>query len=110
MSFAKTRFLIAAASLAVCLASCKPGDNAPVPAATGTSGAAITKPSRPPTERELRTQIESIRKEKDRGLQSAPDSPLPPDEKTSFKGLKYFPIDLGYRIETDLKKYDDKER
>ena len=32
------------------------------------------------------------------------ESPLPPDERKSFKGLNYFPIDDKYRVEAVLEK------
>lgn len=43
--------------------------------------------------------MEQSRQEKDRSFRITSDSPLEPEEKTIFTGLKYYPVDPQYRVE-----------
>ncbi|MFC6766443.1 DUF1684 domain-containing protein [Natrinema soli] len=56
-----------------------------------------------------RRAIETQREEKDRYFGGDPHSPIPPDERESFDGLEYYPIDEDYRFELPPDEYDDPE-
>lgn len=45
-----------------------------------------------------RRQLEAFRRQKDKFFNENPDSPILPEEKDAFEGLKYFPIDLTFRV------------
>lgn len=45
-----------------------------------------------------RRQLEAFRRQKDKFFSENPDSPILPEEKEQFTGLKYYPIDLDYRV------------
>ncbi|HEX8221328.1 MAG TPA: DUF1684 domain-containing protein [Chloroflexia bacterium] len=45
-----------------------------------------------------RRQLEAFRRQKDKFFSENPDSPILPEEKGQFSGLKYYPIDLAYRV------------
>jgi uncharacterized protein (DUF1684 family) len=45
-----------------------------------------------------RRQLEAFRRQKDKFFSENPDSPILPEEKGQFTGLKYYPIDLAYRV------------
>lgn len=66
-------------------------------------------PPRPPID-DIPGQIEYSRKEKDRILKFSPDSPIPKIERESFPGLKYFPVDMKYRLDAKLEKYSTGEK
>ncbi len=53
--------------------------------------------------------VEQFRKEKDEFFRQGPQSPLTPEQRQAFKGLKYYPVDPKYRIITKLIKLDDPE-
>jgi len=57
-----------------------------------------------------RDAIETQREQKDQYFGEHPHSPLSPDERESFDGLEYYPIDEEYRFELPLQEYDDPER
>lgn len=59
---------------------------------------------------EQRRKIESIRLEKDHTFQQDPNSPIPKDERNNFKNLSYFPVDVGYQYECELKLYEEPEK
>ncbi len=50
-------------------------------------------------------EVMSLRADKDSFLKNDMDSPIPPDERPSFKGLKYFPPDEGYRVSSKLERF-----
>jgi uncharacterized protein (DUF1684 family) len=50
-----------------------------------------------------------FRKTKDDFFAHDPDSPLTPDQRRSFKGLKYFPPDPALRLEVELKPFPQPE-
>ena len=53
--------------------------------------------------------LETQRREKDQYFTDHPHSPLPPEERESFDGLEYYPIDDQYRFEVQLEAYEDPE-
>ena len=58
----------------------------------------------------MNTQFEkevlSLRVDKDSFFRNDIDSPIPPGERSSFRGLKYFPPDEDYRISSKLERFD----
>jgi hypothetical protein len=44
------------------------------------------------------TELEEFRREKDHFFRSSPQSPLTPEQQRAFRGLQYFPEDLGLRL------------
>jgi uncharacterized protein (DUF1684 family) len=50
-----------------------------------------------------------FRKERDELFRTHPQSPIEPDERTSFKGLRYFPPDPEYRVKARLEPGDGSE-
>jgi uncharacterized protein (DUF1684 family) len=58
----------------------------------------------------MKTQFEqeilSLRVDKDSFLGKDMDSPIPPSDRSSFKGLNYFPPDQAYRVTTKLERFD----
>jgi uncharacterized protein (DUF1684 family) len=51
-----------------------------------------------------------FRKDKDEFYRSGVESPLGPQDKAQFKGLKYFPYDPKYRVRARFVPYPDPER
>jgi uncharacterized protein (DUF1684 family) len=51
-------------------------------------------------------EVLSLRIDKDSYLRNDIDSPIPPNERPNFKGLKYFPPDQGYRVTSKLERFD----
>lgn len=49
-----------------------------------------------------RRQLEAFRRQKDKFFNENADSPILPEEKDQFTGLKYYPIDLAYRVTARL--------
>lgn len=82
----------------------------PVSGGETATAPALTRSSGPASETQARREIETLRRDKDRNLQSAADSPIPVAERADFKGLKYFPIDPSYRVEAELKHYQGNEK
>ncbi|RBI59292.1 hypothetical protein DMJ13_24180 [halophilic archaeon] len=56
-----------------------------------------------------RSRIRHRREEKDEYFGSNPHSPIPSDERASFDGLSYYPVDESYRFELPLDEHDDRE-
>jgi uncharacterized protein (DUF1684 family) len=58
----------------------------------------------------MKTQFEqevlSLRMDKDSFLRNDMDSPIPPSERSRFKGLNYFPPDESYRVTSKLERFD----
>ena len=52
--------------------------------------------------------IAAARAAKDRDFESSSDSPVPPNRRTEFLPLAYFPIDDSYRVPAVLKPADDR--
>jgi uncharacterized protein (DUF1684 family) len=59
--------------------------------------------------RDWKAEIRADREAKDEYFRTNPHSPIPPDERDSFDGLSYYPIDKTLRFEIELHEYDDKE-
>ena len=53
--------------------------------------------------------LTSFRRGRDEMFRSHPQSPIEPDERTSFKGLRYFAADAGYRVGARLEPGDGSE-
>ena len=51
-------------------------------------------------------EVLSLRVDKDSFFRNDIDSPIPPGERSRFRGLKYFPPDEGYRISSKLERFD----
>lgn len=97
--------------LLLLLSSCN-FDNAPKLVAPGQGeGGEVPPPLPPPPDKsDIAGQIEYSRKEKDRILKFSPDSPIPKVEREAFAGLKYFPVDIKYRLDAKLEKYSTGEK
>ncbi|MFQ5675276.1 MAG: DUF1684 domain-containing protein, partial [bacterium] len=63
----------------------------------------------PLSEVDLIAQLERERIEKDVFFRTSENSPIPDAKKTGFKGLAYFPINLKYRYQVQLSRYDQRE-
>lgn len=92
--------------LVILISSCNMG-NAPKLVSSESMDTSSNIPNRPLT---LREQIEASRQEKDRILKLSPDSPILKEERTNFKGLNYFPVNLNYRLDAKFEVYKDKEQ
>jgi uncharacterized protein (DUF1684 family) len=55
---------------------------------------------------QFQQEVLSLRADKDSYLRNDMDSPIPPNERPNFKGLKYFPPDQGYRVTSKLERFD----
>ena len=53
----------------------------------------------------LVTLVEEARAFKDSLFRHSPDSPIPPEARTAFAGLVYFPVDPQFRIVGELHRY-----
>lgn len=51
-------------------------------------------------------QLQKERQEKDAFFASAADSPLLPEDRRDFAGLHYYPVDLSWRFEGPIVRYD----
>jgi hypothetical protein len=54
--------------------------------------------------------VREEREAKDDYFGSDPHSPIPPDERASFDGLEYYPVDGDYRFLTPLAEHAEKAR
>jgi hypothetical protein len=59
--------------------------------------------------REYRASILEKRDKIDSFMRQSPDSPFPPEQRSSFQGLAYFPPDPGYRVTARLLPIEDRE-
>lgn len=57
---------------------------------------------------EWKARLEREREEKDRFLAAHWQSPIPPQERTRFKGLAYYPADPAYRFELEMHEHEEK--
>ena len=64
------------------------------------------EPKYTPEEQRIVDEILKERKNKSREFLSEKWSPLLPEDKINFKGLKYYPVDLSFRFEGPIVKYD----
>ena len=62
-------------------------------------------PKEPETHEEIIQAIQLFRKERDHFFETASNSPLEEFDKNQFRGLKYFPIDVRYRFEGEIRRY-----
>jgi uncharacterized protein (DUF1684 family) len=51
-------------------------------------------------------EVLSLRVDKDSFFRKDMDSPIPSSDRSSFKGLNYFPPDEGYRVSSKLERFD----
>ena len=58
----------------------------------------------------LMNRLEEFRHEKDLFFLSNPYSPLPPDQKSNFNGLDYFPKNPELDLALELEEFEDKEQ
>ena len=56
------------------------------------------------------TSLKEFRKMKDEFFAHDGNSPLTPQQKKSFKGLKYFPPNQALSLEVEVEEYPDKQR
>ncbi len=52
-------------------------------------------------------EIREQRRRKEEYFARNPRSPLPPDQRESFDGLSYYPVDEDYRFELELDRFED---
>lgn len=55
------------------------------------------------------TELEAFRAEKDEFFKSHPQSPLTPEQKRTFTGLKYFPENEDLRLEVKIERLGDEQ-
>ena len=53
------------------------------------------------------SNVDNFRKEKNELFGTQEESPLTPEQKSTFKGLKYFPEDQKFRVQASLEKVED---
>lgn len=58
---------------------------------------------------EWKEELEWERREKDRFFVLNQQSPIPPEERSKFKGLSYYPPDPNFRFELELHEHGDKK-
>jgi len=63
----------------------------------------------PEAEQAYIDSLNGIRQHKDEWMVDSRDSPLHLDERDSFHGLDYYPVNMEYVFRTRLHKYDDPE-
>jgi uncharacterized protein (DUF1684 family) len=52
-------------------------------------------------------EFEGLRKEKDEFFRTDLDSPIPPEQRSKFKGLNYFPAEEDYRVAGLMESFDE---
>jgi uncharacterized protein (DUF1684 family) len=68
------------------------------------AGACTSGPPPPVTEGTYEERVQADRANKDDYFRISGESPIPDDEKASFTGLPYFPIDATYRVPATLEQ------
>jgi uncharacterized protein (DUF1684 family) len=63
-----------------------------------------------PVEEDYPAKIATIRAAKDESFKNDPDSPVPPDKKSTLIPLAYYPIDEGYAAPATLEPSADRSR
>jgi len=53
--------------------------------------------------------LKGLRRDKDMFFRTDIDSPIPPEQRLSFRGLNYFPPDERFRVEAKLTRFDKPE-
>jgi len=56
------------------------------------------------------TNLEQFRAKKDHFFAGHTKSPLTPDQREDFKGLKYFPENSDLLLEIDIDEFDEKDQ
>jgi uncharacterized protein (DUF1684 family) len=54
-------------------------------------------------------RLEMKRRGKDRFFRDHPQSPIPPRQRSSFEGLRYYPLDPSLHFDLDLHEYEEKK-
>jgi len=54
-------------------------------------------------------QIENLRREKDEFFRTDLDSPIPPEKRSTFRGLNYYPPEKIYNVSARLERFDKPE-
>ena len=70
----------------------------------GKSGLPLSKEGENPMERR-EEKLKTIREKRDRFFKEDPGSPLKESDRTKFKGLIYYPIDLKYAMVGTIERY-----
>ncbi len=55
------------------------------------------------------TQLENFRAQKDEFFASQPESPLTPEQKRDFQGLRYFPENPDLRLEVTVEEFEEQD-
>ena len=63
-----------------------------------------------PAEEDYTAKIAGIRAAKDEGFKAGPDSPVPPDKKSTLIPLSYYPIDESYAVPATLEPAAERTR
>ena len=56
-----------------------------------------------------KANLERTRERKDAFFVQNRQSPIPPQDRPRFKGLEYYPPDLGYRFELELHEHPEQQ-
>jgi uncharacterized protein len=51
-------------------------------------------------------QIDTLRREKDEFFRTDLDSPIPPEQRSTFRGLSYYPPEKSYMVSARLERFD----
>ena len=54
-------------------------------------------------------ELDLFRKQKDEFFRASPQSPLTPEQKVGFQGLRYFAEDAGLRLEVEVERFPQAE-
>jgi len=55
------------------------------------------------------SNLTAFRAEKDRYFKMSPDSPIPPEERVGFQGLRYYPENPDLRLAVWIEEFESKE-
>ena len=58
----------------------------------------------------IKKEIMEQREAKDKFFKYSPQSPIPYEKRSSFKGLNYYPVDLSLRFKLKLHQYEKSEK
>jgi uncharacterized protein len=54
-------------------------------------------------------ELEGLRREKDEFFRTDLDSPIPPEQRSTFKGLNYYSTEKSYKVSARLERFDKPE-
>lgn len=54
-------------------------------------------------------RLDMIRRGKDRFFRDSPQSPIPPQQRSEFDGLRHYPLDPSFRFELQLHEHEEKQ-